>query len=73
METAEAALELCELAAALLRSPLAWEERWRGERVGLLLHLLGVSRRRLTLQGDCRPPVRLMQQLLPLCRQVRCG
>lgn len=70
VDSVEAALELCELAAALLQSPLAWEERWRKERAELLLQLLRVSHRCLVLNGDCRPPLGLMQQLLPLCRQV---
>lgn len=65
-------MELCELVAALLQSPLVSEERWTKERAELLLQLLRVSHRCLVLNGDCRPPLRLMQQLLPLCRQVRC-
>ena len=73
VDDAEAALELCELAAALLRSPLARQQRWGKERALLLLQLLRVSQRCLDLGGDCRPSVGLMQQLLPLCGHVRCS
>lgn len=68
----EAALELCEFVAALLQTLLAFEERWRKERAELLLQMLCVSHRCLVINGDCRPLLSLMQQLLPHCRHVRC-
>lgn len=69
----EAVLELCEFVAALLQTPpLALEERWRKERAELLLQLLCFSHRCLVINGDCRPLLGLMQQLLPHCHHVRC-
>lgn len=67
----EAVLELCEFVAALLQTLLAFEERWRKERAELLLQMLCVSHRCLVINGDCRPLLSLMQQLLPHCH-VRC-
>lgn len=67
----EAVMELCEFVAALLQTLLALEERWRKERAELLLQMLCVSHRCLVINGDCRPLLSLMQQLLPHCHHVR--
>ncbi|XP_056883084.1 focadhesin [Takifugu flavidus] len=68
VDNMEAVLELCEFVAALLQTLLAFEERWRKERAELLLQMLCVSHRCLVINGDCRPLLSLMQQLLPHCR-----
>ncbi len=67
----EAVLELCGFVDALLHGLFAAsEERWRTERVELLLQLLCACQRCLSLNGDCRPLLSLLQQLLPACQQV---
>uniref|UniRef100_A0A8C9XND2 Focadhesin n=1 Tax=Sander lucioperca TaxID=283035 RepID=A0A8C9XND2_SANLU len=51
-----AVLELCGFLGALLQGLApATEQRWRSQRVGLLLQLLCACQRCLKLNGDCRP------------------
>ncbi|XP_035531603.1 focadhesin [Morone saxatilis] len=70
VDCVEALLELCGFADALLQGlVLASEKRWRNESVGLLLQLLCACQRCLQLNGDCRPFLSLIQQLLPACQQ----
>ncbi|XP_076581516.1 focadhesin [Chaetodon auriga] len=70
VDSVEAVLELCGFVDALLQGLIpASGDRWRTERVGLLLQLLCACQRCLTLNGDCRPLLNLLQQLLPACQQ----
>nr|XP_046235770.1 focadhesin isoform X2 [Scatophagus argus]XP_046235771.1 focadhesin isoform X2 [Scatophagus argus] len=70
VDSVEAVLELCAFVEALLQGLMAApEESWRTERVGLLLQLLCACQRCLDLNGDCRPLLSLLQQLLPSCQQ----
>uniref|UniRef100_A0A671UN57 Focadhesin n=1 Tax=Sparus aurata TaxID=8175 RepID=A0A671UN57_SPAAU len=71
VDSVEAVLELCGFISTLLQGlVLASEEHWRTERVGLLLQLLCACQRCLSLNGDCRPLLSLLQKLLPICQQV---
>ena len=71
VDSVEAVLELCGFISALLQGLVsASEEHWRAERVGLLLQLLCACQRCLSLNGDCRPLLILLQKLLPVCQQV---
>ncbi|XP_068443622.1 focadhesin [Clinocottus analis] len=71
VDSAEAVLELCGFADALLQGlVLAPEERWRAERVGLLLQLLCACQRCLELNGDCRPLLCVLQRLLPVGQEA---
>ncbi|KAM8747268.1 focadhesin [Acanthopagrus schlegelii] len=70
VDSVEAVLELCGFISALLQGLVsASEEHWRAERVGLLLQLLCACQRCLSLNGDCRPLLSLLQKLLPVCQQ----
>ncbi|XP_059210534.1 focadhesin [Centropristis striata] len=70
VDSVEAVLELCGFIDALLPGvSLSSEERWKTVRVELLLQLLCACQRCLSLNGDCRPPLSLLQQLLPACQQ----
>ncbi|XP_039996604.1 focadhesin [Xiphias gladius] len=70
VDSVEAVLELCGFMDALLQGLVrASEEPWRTERARLLLHLLCACQRCLKLNGDCRPLLNLLQQLLPACQQ----
>ncbi|KAM9335629.1 focadhesin [Symphorus nematophorus] len=70
VDSVEAVLELCGFMGTLLQGLIvASEERWRTERAGLLLQLLCACQRCLSLNGDCRPLLHLLQQLLPACKQ----
>ncbi|XP_037832377.1 focadhesin isoform X2 [Kryptolebias marmoratus] len=70
LDSVEAVLELCGFVDALLQGLLGVSgESWTNERVKLLLQLLCACQRCLKLNGDCRPLLILMQQLLPACRQ----
>ncbi|XP_037537542.1 focadhesin [Nematolebias whitei] len=70
LDDVEAVLELCGFVDALLQGLLRVSgESWTRERVGLLLQLLCACQRCLKLNGDCRPLLDLMQQLLPACQQ----
>ncbi|TMS01998.1 hypothetical protein E3U43_007538 [Larimichthys crocea] len=70
VDCVEAVLELRGFVEALLQGLVPdSEERWRTERAGLLLQLLCASQRCLSLNGDCRPLLNLIQQLLPTCQQ----
>ncbi|XP_037614520.1 focadhesin [Sebastes umbrosus] len=70
VDSVEAMLELCGFTDALLQGLVpASEERWRSERVELILHLLCACQRCLKLNGDCRPLLSILQQLLPACQQ----
>uniref|UniRef100_A0A8C9XIW8 Focadhesin n=1 Tax=Sander lucioperca TaxID=283035 RepID=A0A8C9XIW8_SANLU len=56
VDSVEAVLELCGFLGALLQGLApATEQRWRSQRVGLLLQLLCACQRCLKLNGDCRP------------------
>lgn len=71
VDCVEAVLELRGFVEALLQGLVPdSEKRWRTERAGLLLQLLCASQRCLSLNGDCRPLLNLIQQLLPTCQQV---
>ncbi|KAG7495749.1 focadhesin [Solea senegalensis] len=70
VDSVEAVLELCGFINALLQALLQRpEERWRSERAALLAHLLCACQRCLGLNGDCRPLLKLLQQLLLPCQQ----
>nr|XP_033465601.1 focadhesin [Epinephelus lanceolatus] len=70
VDSVEAVLELCGFVDTLLQGLVpACEERWRTERAGLLLQLLCACHRCLKLNGDCRPLLSLLQQLLHACQQ----
>ncbi|AWO95702.1 putative focadhesin isoform 2 [Scophthalmus maximus] len=70
VDSVEAVLELCGFIDALLHGLLRGsEEQWRTERARLLLQLLCACQRCLRLNGDCRPLLKLLQQLLPACQQ----
>uniref|UniRef100_A0A8C9XPL8 Focadhesin n=1 Tax=Sander lucioperca TaxID=283035 RepID=A0A8C9XPL8_SANLU len=70
VDSVEAVLELCGFLGALLQGLApATEQRWRSQRVGLLLQLLCACQRCLKLNGDCRPLLNVLQQLLPACQQ----
>ncbi|XP_044197607.1 focadhesin [Thunnus albacares] len=70
VDSVEAVLELRGFIDTLLQGLVkASEERWRTERVELLLQLLCACQRCLKLNGDCRPLLSLMQQLLSACQQ----
>ncbi|KAK2900269.1 focadhesin isoform X1 [Channa argus] len=70
VESVEAVLELCGFVNALLQSLLeVSEQRWRTERATLILQLLCACQRCLKLNGDCRPLLSLIQQLIPACQQ----
>ncbi|CAM9271163.1 unnamed protein product, partial [Lampetra planeri] len=71
LDSVEAVLELCGFMDALLLAlSVSSDERWRSERVGLLLQLLCACHLGLQLNADCRPLVGLMQGLLPSCQQL---
>ncbi|XP_071334354.1 focadhesin [Trachinotus anak] len=70
VDSVEAVLELCGFTDALLQGlARASEEQRRTERASLLLDLLCACQRCLKLNGDCRPLLNLLQQLLPACQQ----
>ncbi|XP_026208775.1 focadhesin [Anabas testudineus] len=70
VDSVEAVLELCGFVDTLLHSLLqASAEHWRTERTRLLLQLLCACQRCLELNGDCRPLLSLVQQLLPACQK----
>ncbi|XP_034532394.1 focadhesin [Notolabrus celidotus] len=70
VDSAEAILELCGFVDTLLQGLLSSsEERWRSERVALLLQLLCACQLCLKLNGDCRPLLNSIQHLLPACGQ----
>lgn len=72
VDSMEEVLELCGFVDSLLQGLVqVTKERWRTESSGLLLQLLCACQRCLSLNGDCRLLLRLMQQLLPSCQQVR--
>uniref|UniRef100_A0A3Q3KNU3 Focadhesin n=1 Tax=Mastacembelus armatus TaxID=205130 RepID=A0A3Q3KNU3_9TELE len=70
LDSVEAVLELGGFFDALLQGLLQGPtERWRTERARLLLQLLCACQRCLNLNGDCRPLLSLIQQLLPAIEQ----
>ncbi|XP_061768446.1 focadhesin isoform X2 [Nerophis ophidion] len=70
VDCVESVLELHGFIHALLPSlSLQCEEPWKSERVGILLQLLCACQHCLVLNGDCRPLVSLMTQLLPACKK----
>ncbi|XP_056225710.1 focadhesin isoform X1 [Seriola aureovittata] len=70
VDSMEAVLELCGFVDTLLRGLVGVsEEQRRTERARLLLHLLCACQRCLQLNGDCRPLLNLLQQLLPAGQQ----
>uniref|UniRef100_A0A7N8Y4K1 Focadhesin n=1 Tax=Mastacembelus armatus TaxID=205130 RepID=A0A7N8Y4K1_9TELE len=71
LDSVEAVLELGGFFDALLQGLLQGPtERWRTERARLLLQLLCACQRCLNLNGDCRPLLSLIQQLLPAIEQT---
>uniref|UniRef100_A0A8C9XL92 Focadhesin n=1 Tax=Sander lucioperca TaxID=283035 RepID=A0A8C9XL92_SANLU len=69
--TQSTAITLCGFLGALLQGLApATEQRWRSQRVGLLLQLLCACQRCLKLNGDCRPLLNVLQQLLPALHYV---
>uniref|UniRef100_A0A673AN39 Focadhesin n=1 Tax=Sphaeramia orbicularis TaxID=375764 RepID=A0A673AN39_9TELE len=68
VDSVEAVLELRGFVEALLQG-LVSRGQWRRESVELLLQLLCSCQRCLKLNGDCRPLLQLMEQLLPACQQ----
>lgn len=69
LDSVEALLELCGFVDALLPGLMAASgESWATEKAGLLLQLLCACQRCLQLNGDCRPFLALIQQLLPTCQ-----
>lgn len=72
VDSVEAVLELCGFVDALLHGLMdAPGERWTTERARLLVQLLCACQQCLKLNGDCRPLLILMQQLLPACKVGR--
>lgn len=70
VDSVEAVLELCGFVDALLHGLVATSEKhWRTKRVELLLQLLCLCQRCLSLNGDCRPLLSLLQKLAPACQQ----
>ncbi|CAJ1086531.1 focadhesin [Xyrichtys novacula] len=70
VDSVEAILELCGFIDTLLQGLLSSsEERWRSERVRLLLQLLCACQLCLKLNGDCRLLLSSIQQLLPACKE----
>ncbi|XP_020499256.2 focadhesin [Labrus bergylta] len=70
VDSVEAVLELCGFVDALLQGLVSSsEERWRSEKVVLLLQLLCACQLCLKLNGDCRPLLSSMHQLVSVCRQ----
>uniref|UniRef100_A0AAQ5YU84 DUF3730 domain-containing protein n=1 Tax=Amphiprion ocellaris TaxID=80972 RepID=A0AAQ5YU84_AMPOC len=71
VDSMEAVLELCGFMDALLQGLIrASGDCWKTERAGMLLQLLCACQRCLKLNGDCRPLLNLIQQLLSSCQQV---
>lgn len=71
VDSVVAVLELCGFVDTLLQGLLrASDKHWKTKRAELLLQLLCACRRCLELNGDCRPLLSLIQQLLPACQQV---
>uniref|UniRef100_A0A3Q1EWT9 Focadhesin n=1 Tax=Acanthochromis polyacanthus TaxID=80966 RepID=A0A3Q1EWT9_9TELE len=71
VDSMEAVLELCGFVDTLLQGLIrASGDRWKTERAGMLLQLLCACQRCLKLNGDCRPLLNLIQQLLSSCQQV---
>ncbi|XP_054914412.1 focadhesin isoform X2 [Poeciliopsis prolifica] len=69
VDSVEAVLELCGFVDALLQSLLdAPGDLWATERARLLVQLLCACHQCLKLNGDCRPLLSLIQQLLPACK-----
>lgn len=72
VDSVEAVLELCGFVDALLQGLMdAPGELWATERARLLVQLLCACHQCLKLNGDCRPLLSLIQQLLSSCK-VRC-
>ncbi|XP_051799781.1 focadhesin isoform X3 [Acanthochromis polyacanthus] len=70
VDSMEAVLELCGFVDTLLQGLIrASGDRWKTERAGMLLQLLCACQRCLKLNGDCRPLLNLIQQLLSSCQQ----
>uniref|UniRef100_A0A3P9NBI6 Focadhesin n=1 Tax=Poecilia reticulata TaxID=8081 RepID=A0A3P9NBI6_POERE len=69
VDSVEAVLELCGFVDALLQGLMdAPGELWAMERARLLVQLLCACHQCLKLNGDCRPLLSLIQQLLPACK-----
>ncbi|XP_012735632.2 focadhesin [Fundulus heteroclitus] len=66
VDSVEALLELCGFVDTLLQGLMsASGELWTTERARLLVQLLCACHQCLKLNGDCRPLLNLIQQLLP--------
>ncbi|XP_043953730.1 focadhesin isoform X1 [Gambusia affinis] len=69
VDSVEAVLELCGFVDSLLQGLMdAPGELWATERARLLVQLLCACHQCLKLNGDCRPLLSLIQQLLPACK-----
>ncbi|XP_038155293.1 focadhesin [Cyprinodon tularosa] len=69
VDSVEAVLELSGFVDILLQGLMeASGELWETERVRLLVQLLCACHQCLRVNGDCRPLLNLMQQLLPACK-----
>uniref|UniRef100_A0A669B4I4 Focadhesin n=1 Tax=Oreochromis niloticus TaxID=8128 RepID=A0A669B4I4_ORENI len=65
VDSVEAVLELCAFVGALLQDLTGTSgDQWKPEKAVLALQLLCACRRCLELNGDCRPIIGLIQQLL---------
>ncbi|XP_032439079.1 focadhesin isoform X2 [Xiphophorus hellerii] len=69
VDSVEAVLELCGFVDVLLQGLMdAPGELWATERARLLVQLLCACHQCLKLNGDCRPLLSLIQQLLSACK-----
>lgn len=71
VDSVEAVLELCAFVGALLQDLTGTSgDQWKPEKAALALQLLCACRRCLEFNGDCRPIIGLMQQLVPACQVI---
>uniref|UniRef100_A0AAX7VEW9 DUF3730 domain-containing protein n=1 Tax=Astatotilapia calliptera TaxID=8154 RepID=A0AAX7VEW9_ASTCA len=69
VDSVEAVLELCAFVGALLQDLTGSSgDQWKPEKAALALQLLCACRRCLEFNGDCRPIIGLIQQLVPACQ-----
>lgn len=69
VDSVEAVLELCAFVGALLQDLTGTcGDQWKPEKAALALQLLCACRRCLEFNGDCRPIIGLIQQLVPACQ-----
>ncbi|CAI5682283.1 unnamed protein product [Oreochromis niloticus] len=71
VDSVEAVLELCAFVGALLQDLTGTSgDQWKPEKAALALQLLCACRRCLEFNGDCRPIIGLIQQLVPACQEL---